>query len=347
MKYKKLTKEQIIISLDRLTRFKNTKEKYLRVFSDILTSCLIEPKLKKFDIENLDYTLITNYVVEIFNNSLEKTNQNCFINKFLRNYENNIFYNDKETQKLLDNSINYLGAISLIPDKCPVNLLWLKHLAIILNPSDAPLNTDSSQDLTKTLKQVRNDIKLKFPLEEVILVEGITEEILLPAFSKFLGYDFYANGVQIIAAGGKNQVVKKYYELSEQLKIPIFVLLDKDAENNIKQIQPKLRKQDRIHLVSCGEFEDLLPKSLIIKTVNSHFKNFLTITERDLLTEIPTAKLLEDIYKTKGLHEFKKAEFAKLVKENISDYSDVSEEIKAILEEITVTNKILDSEFCS
>ena len=32
MKYKTLTKEQILISLDRLTRFKPTKEKYLRVF---------------------------------------------------------------------------------------------------------------------------------------------------------------------------------------------------------------------------------------------------------------------------------------------------------------------------
>ena len=30
MKYKTLTKEQILISLDRLTRFKPTKEKYLR-----------------------------------------------------------------------------------------------------------------------------------------------------------------------------------------------------------------------------------------------------------------------------------------------------------------------------
>ena len=50
MKFKNLTKEQIIISLDRLTRFKNTREKYLRVFSDILISNLIEPKLKKSDI---------------------------------------------------------------------------------------------------------------------------------------------------------------------------------------------------------------------------------------------------------------------------------------------------------
>ena len=47
MKYKKLTPEQIKISLDRLTRFKFTREKYLRVFSDIILSNLIEPKIKK------------------------------------------------------------------------------------------------------------------------------------------------------------------------------------------------------------------------------------------------------------------------------------------------------------
>ena len=71
---------------------------------------------------------------------------------------------------------------------------------------------------------------LKFPIEKVILVEGLTEETLLPAFARFLGYDFYKNGVQVIPAGGKNQVVKMYYKLSQELKIPIFLLLDKDAE---------------------------------------------------------------------------------------------------------------------
>ena len=71
MKYKYLTKEQIIISLDRLTRFKNTREKYLRVFSDILVACLIEPKLKKSDIENLDFAILTDYVSEILNSSIE------------------------------------------------------------------------------------------------------------------------------------------------------------------------------------------------------------------------------------------------------------------------------------
>ena len=331
MKYKKLTKEQIIISLDRLTRFKKTKDKYLRVFSDILCSNLIEPKLKKQEIEGMDYAIISEYVSEIFNNSLEKNNelQDNSINKLLLEYENNLFINDAETQKLLDNSINYKGALHLIKENSPINLQWLKSLSGNYN------------------KQQREKYLLKFPIEEVLLVEGITEEILLPAFSKFLGYDFYAKGIQIVAAGGKNQVVKMYYDLSEVIKVPIFILLDKDAQDNILQIEPKLRDKDKIHTVSCGEFEDLLPPSLIVKTVNTHFANFMNISQDDLNKSLPNAKILEEIFKTKGLHEFKKAEFAKLVRDQIKEESDISVEIKSIIDEIKSANKTLDTEICS
>ena len=38
MKYKKLTKEQLLISFDRLTRFKEPVIKYERVFKDIILS---------------------------------------------------------------------------------------------------------------------------------------------------------------------------------------------------------------------------------------------------------------------------------------------------------------------
>ena len=334
MKYKKLTKEQIIISLDRLTRFKNTKEKYLRVFSDIIISNLIEPKLRKSDIEKMDYEEIASITEEIFNNSLENNKaENAEINNYLKNYENSVFNNDNETQKLLNNKINYVEAIKYIPDDCPINLKWLKILS-----SDSLGNTVilSKSEESLKLKENREKQLLKYPLEEILLVEGITEEILLPIFSKYLGYDFDAKGIQIIAAGGKNQVVKMYYKLAEEIKLPIFVLLDKDAEDNIKQIEPKLRQYDRIHLVSCGEFEDLLPKSLIVKTINSHFKNFLKIAETDLKSEYPTAKVLEEIFKTKGLHEFKKAEFANSINNLLkpSDKNFLSDEIKAIIEEI-------------
>ena len=51
-----------------------------------------------------------------------------------------------------------------------------------------------------------------------------------------------------------------------------------------------------------------------------------------------TAKVLEELFKTKGLHEFKKAEFSKLVREMISQDSDISPEIVDIIKEISLLN---------
>ena len=322
MKFKNLSKEQLVISFDRLTRFKNTKEKYFRVFSDIITSNLIEPIYKKQELLNMSAEKIRKIAEEIINSSLldfsdSKITDSKKINSILKDYENSVFKNDDEAQEYLNNNINFDLFIPLIDESCPINLRWLKAISKEIN-----------------LKQLRHEKGYKFPIEKILLVEGITEEILLPAFSKYLGFDFYKEGIQIIPAGGKNQVVKMYYKLIEELRIPIFILLDKDAEENISQIKPKLRDIDKIHLVSCGEFEDLLPKSLIIKTVNNELNNFATINENDLGTELPTAKNLENIFKTKGLHEFKKSDFAKMVRDNITEDSDISAEIASIIMEI-------------
>ena len=323
MKYKKLTRGQIRTSLDRLTRFKQTKEKYLRVFFDIISESLLEPKYKRSELESLDCLKIRDCAEEIFNGSLDfRVNSfpnEYLINKKLKDYENSVYKNDNDTQILLSNKIDYVSALPYIEDKDCINLKWLKSLW-------------GNDDLRK----IRERDALKFPIEKVVLAEGLTEEILLPAFSMYLGCDFHQKGVQVIQAGGKNQVVKMYYKLIEELKIPIFLLLDKDAEENIRQIEPKLRKTDKIHLVSCGEFEDLLTRSLIIKTVNSHFENFLSITEKDFDIGISNVKNLENIFKTRGLHEFKKADFAKLVCGNITQNSDISSEVKQIIREITV-----------
>lgn len=329
MRYKNLTTEQILISLDRLTRFKFTKKKYLRVFTDIILSNLIEPKYKKNELMNLPYENITKLAEEIFNGSLEGSGDGDFlINQILAEYENSVFYIDEDTRALLSNKIRYKDALSLIPDNAPVNLRWLKSL-------------NRKFDLI----ELREKELLKYPIEKVLLVEGITEEILLPAFSKFLGHDFYQNGIQIIPAGGKNQVVKMYYEMIEEVKLPIFLLLDKDAEENIRQITPKLRSIDKIHLVSCGEFEDLLPKSLIIKTINNHLRNFNSVTAEDFDDSMSEVENLENIFKTKGLHEFKKAEFAKLVRDNITSASDISAEIAEIVREIFEGNPVIPNLF--
>lgn len=325
-KVKPLTKSQIIISIDRLTRFKNTETKYLRVFKDILTQNLIEPKFKKTDLEKMDYSELMNWAEFVINYSLEMaglTLENDYlINQRLLNYENSVFENNKNVQELLNNKINYKACLSYIDEKSPKNLLWLKNLEI-------------SSDIRKS----RFDNSLRFPVEKVVIAEGATEETLLPEFAKRCGYDFDKEGIYVLSAGGKNQVVKLYYQLVESLKLPIFVLLDKDAKENLEEIQPKLRDIDKIHLLDCGEFEDLLPIKLVERTLDYELKNISMLEKEKLNEDIPRVKFLEEVFKTRGMHEFKKVEFAQMVKKNIKYEEDISPEVVEIIDEIRLSTK--------
>ncbi len=321
IKVKPLTKEQILISIDRLTRFKHPEDKYLRVFFDILTANLIEPKIKKSDLEKTDYKQIKELAQYIINYSLEclgyNLTDNYLINQRLYDYEKSIFQISEETEELLKNKINYDAALNLINENSCKNLKWLKILA-------------SENDI----EQKRNELSLRFPVKKVIIAEGATEETLLPEFAKICDCDFDKEGIYILSAGGKNQVVKLYYKLIESLKLPIFILLDKDAKENLEEIKPKLREQDKIHLVACGEFEDMLPRDLIKRTLEYELSNISILETEILNADMPTVKILEEVFKTRGMHEFKKAEFARMIKNNIRDENDLSSEINEIIKEI-------------
>lgn len=321
LKIKPLTKEQIIISIDRLTRFKNPEIKYFRVFSDIITHNLLNPIYGKQELENLDYSYISELSSKIINYSLEKLGINIendfIINKKLFNYEKSIFKLDTNTEKLIKNEINYKASLDLFDQNCVKNLQWLSFLA-------------KDCDII----QARQKHNFKYPIELVMIVEGATEETLLPEFAKLCEFDFDKNGIYVLSAGGKNQVVKFYYELAESLNLPIFVLLDKDGMQNCIEIGAKLRPTDKIHLLECGEFEDLLSLDLIKRTLSYELRNISTVEENLLNYNEPRVKFLEEIFKNRGMHEFKKASFAHSVKINIKDSNDVTPEIAAIFEEI-------------
>lgn len=323
LKIKPLTKEQIIISADRLTRFKFTETKYLRVFKDILTNNLIQPKYKKTDLDNMDYAELTETAEFIINSSLNEIGINIQnskqINKELMMYENSIFNLDYNIQKLLNNSINYDAIIELTKYSDVKNLQWLNSL---------------SENSDRFL--MRKEHSLLYPLSVIFICEGITEETLMPEFAKLEGFDFHKNGIYILSAGGKNQVVKTFYKLSEYLKIPIFVLLDSDADENYKEIIPRLRRFDKIHIIKKGEFEDILPVHLLEKTLTYATKN-ISLTGEEKIEDGKTVEYLTEFFKHRGLHEFKKAEFAAMVKKNIKDSSDLSEEIKEIIHELSTT----------
>lgn len=318
-KIKPLTKEQLLIALDRLTRFKNPEIKYLRVFKEIITGNLMMPKFKKTELDKMPYERIRNLAQEIINFSLcklnIKTENDGLINQRLYEYETNTFNLNNDTETLLKNNINYKGCLELIGENPVLNLKWLQHLSI-------------SKDITTD----RENYSLRWPVEKVIIAEGITEETLLPEFARIAGYDFDKNGVYIISAGGKNQVVKLFYKLSKELKIPIFILMDNDAEENFKEITPRLRPFDSVHILKCGEFEDALPLELMNRTLANTLKN---ISMPEFVTaKTSMVKILEEIFRHKGMHEFKKSEFAQMVKENLQSEKDISPEIAEIINKI-------------
>ena len=78
-KIKPMTREQIIIAIDRLTRFKPTIDKYLRVFKETILNNLITPNFKKKDLEEMSFLEISNLATEIFNYSLNELNGNIFL----------------------------------------------------------------------------------------------------------------------------------------------------------------------------------------------------------------------------------------------------------------------------
>lgn len=320
-KIKPMTREQLLISFDRLTRFKEPELRYLRVFTEIITSNLIEPKFKKFELEQMSCEVLRDWAQDIINVSLDELYPNTAIetdftiNKRIMDYEKRVFEVSDKFIPLLDNKINYSKAVELIDETNVFNLRWLKSLA------SAPA---TSQNRHANL----------YPVEKVLLVEGITEEILMPEFAKILGKNFKENGIFILSAGGKNQVVKYFYRFAECLKIPIYVLLDSDAKENYAQIAPKLRNFDKIHLISKGEFEDILPNSLIEKTLNLLTANISTCDTKELEKANSKVEYLEDFFRKRGAHEFKKSEFAISIKENIRNMADISPEIKGIIDSL-------------
>ena len=265
----------------------------------------------------MDYCTLRDFAQNIINKSLEDIfgyiDNDFKINEKIKKYENEIFILNSSINELLDNKINYNAVLRLIDKNSVKNLKWLKSL--------------------NSKKNLREEQGLRFPLEIVVIAEGITEETLLPVFAKCCNFDFNKKGVQIVSAGGKNQVVKLFYTLCEQLRIPIFILLDNDAIENLEQIKPKLRNNDKIHLLNGGEFEDVLPKKLILKTLNDYFIN-LNIIDESEFTESRMVLNLEEIFKKKGFHEFKKAEFAQLIKSHVNCEEDISDEIREIISEM-------------
>ena len=314
MKFKKIPKEYFPTILDRLSRFEPANFRYKRVFDDIINKFSISEKLKNLTLED-EIAL----VVEIFNSSVNENND-YYINDILRKLEDKCFNFNSESYQYLSARINLSAMINEIQnyDNLAKNVIWLKKIS----------------DEKKDIYQLRKEYSLIYPIEKIILCEGQTEYTLLDTIFKLFNIDINKLGYIPIAAGGKNQVARKYYKMQEYTKTPFFILLDKDAYSIKELIEPKLRKCDTLYLLKCGEFEDLIPKIILQKTINYIHKNEYNCIFDDFSDDNSMVENLEFIYKKYGFGEFKKAKFALELKEYIENYCTKEDFISSEIVEI-------------
>lgn len=321
IKFLPISKKDLILALDRLTRFKYPEIKYYRVFSELLCKYLIEPKLSKSQIRDLDVCVLKKIIERLWNESVAThcpdILPNKYINKVILDETFSSYNLSEEIKSLVNADLNMSGVLSFIEDSvsAPVNLR--RCIEIQKNNGD--------------LLELREQKCLRFPVEKVVLCEGITEEILLPAFASLAGFNFDKYGVKLISAGGKNQVAKLYYELKDELKLPIFILLDADAVEISGLINSVKRENDFMYLIKHGEFEDIFSLNLIKRTINSRFKNICESTISDFRRDVPMTKVLAEFFRLHELGDFQKAEFAKELSKNLKYKTDLTDEIIEIV----------------
>ena len=205
LKFKNLTKDELIISLDRLSRFKLPEISYKRVIFSIISKNLIFPKYSKDELENLS----ADYVVSIFEKIWNESVLSIYGKKFKAITQKSLQYLVKSTYRNLDeDTIKFVNSKIIIEpilneldfDKAPCNLKYL----IKCN------NAKSIDEINSIVEKY----SLKFPIRKLLIVEGITEEILLPVFSKKLGFDFDSIGLFVLGAGGKSKSPSLYITYS-------------------------------------------------------------------------------------------------------------------------------------
>jgi hypothetical protein len=208
----------------------------------------------------------------------------------------------------------------------------------------SPLDPHKIQGLCQFFEQFHQDEKTaslltQRPIRCVILVEGTTEEVLLPVFAKVAGLDLPQNHLLLVSAGGKNQVFLLYKKYAALLNVPIVMLLDQDAEDQLQANQHEIRPQDLGYVLPEGEMEDAYPLSLLIRTINQHFHPHPALTQKtwkafiEALKEklphlvsnmsIKRATTLKYFWKEHQLGEFDKALFAEALAKEIKTQSDL------------------------
>lgn len=208
------------------------------------------------------------------------------------------------------------------------------------------LQNDLAPDMVQIFNQLQL-ISLIGPLRPalIILVEGQSEAILLPAFARLLDIDLEKSAVQIIASGGSQQVARRYLSYRDLVKIPVFCLLDADAAESATLVEDSLREDhdDELFVLASGELEDSFSYEFLMTVLAQQIRLQGHTINTDLSSlNIPRQgkrkSALERLFRVNGLGDFDKLEFAQIAASLLKSSDDVPEELRDFL--LLVGNKV-------
>ena len=109
---------QMVLALDRISRFKFPEKKLKRVYVETICAHLISPSFKKTDIEKFDYKSLTQLFTEIWNYSIfqnfDETSNNYDLNKKYVDEEKKCYKLSSEILNLMPNKVDFYTLVKNI-----------------------------------------------------------------------------------------------------------------------------------------------------------------------------------------------------------------------------------------
>jgi len=134
-------------------------------------------------------------------------------------------------------------------DKADIENTWI--IRIKSNETKA-IRIEKRGDLKSVLYELGYKPSDILFADKILLVEGWTEKEVLPILAEKMGYTLLEKGISIFPTRGKDQSkyhLKMWAEITKNAEIPIFMLLDKDAEKEKKELlKENLINKNCIHL---------------------------------------------------------------------------------------------------
>jgi AAA15 family ATPase/GTPase len=205
-----------------------------------------------------------------------------------------------ELQRKLFDELKYLSKecqlfiathSSTFVDRADLDTVWISRF----------VNGETSFERVAELKEIVEELGIKpsdvlFFANQILFVEGRSEEIVIPVFAQKLGIDM--KDVAVIGVEGKAKArlnLKTWIKTTHGV-LPIFLLLDKDAEPEIRELEKEnLIKEGEYHVWRRGSIESYYPLAIFKKALEQLDQRYhLEMDVNAVFSGIQSRKLAPD-----------------------------------------------------